>query len=205
MALRRLTDYLRSRQMKTEIKVLISFKEACRQVQFFTYLNSTETFMQIFAIRIRIVHATLLVSATSLVGKILSWKKGDIVWILKNMIAPYIIQAYQNVLRRSRQCHEIFCFKFFHESSSPKPLKTTLGSFRIFQKFRRYLQVKVHHQYLTTYQWQICHQYQWHWRQILPPVLLVFLILVAICHRYSWYLWQIMGTLSDYWQLKVNL
>jgi hypothetical protein len=29
------------------------------------------------------------------------------------------------------KCHEIFCFRFFHESSSPKHPKITLGSFRI--------------------------------------------------------------------------
>jgi hypothetical protein len=34
------------------------------------------------------------------------------------------------------QCHEIFCFIFFHELSSPKPLKITLGSFRFFSKIR---------------------------------------------------------------------
>jgi hypothetical protein len=34
------------------------------------------------------------------------------------------------------QCHEIFCFRFFHESPSPKPLIITLGSFRIFSKIR---------------------------------------------------------------------
>ncbi len=33
------------------------------------------------------------------------------------------------------QCHEIFCFMFFHESSSPKPLIITLRSFQIFLKF----------------------------------------------------------------------
>ncbi len=32
------------------------------------------------------------------------------------------------------QCHEIFCFIFFHKSPSPKPLKITLGSFKIFSK-----------------------------------------------------------------------
>ncbi len=31
-------------------------------------------------------------------------------------------------------CHEIFCFSFLPGSSSPKPLKITLGSFRIFSK-----------------------------------------------------------------------
>ncbi len=54
-----------------------------------------------------------------------------------------------------------------HESSSPKPPKITLGSFRIFSNSRRYSQVKVHH-------W-----YRWHRRQILPPVLMVLLIPAA--------------------------
>jgi hypothetical protein len=36
------------------------------------------------------------------------------------------------VLQLKGQWHEIFCFRFFHESSSPKPLKITLGSFQIF-------------------------------------------------------------------------
>jgi hypothetical protein len=34
------------------------------------------------------------------------------------------------------QCHEIFCFCFFHESVSPKPLIIQLGPFRIFFKIR---------------------------------------------------------------------
>ncbi len=32
------------------------------------------------------------------------------------------------------QFHEIFCFGFFRESSSPKPLLKALGSFQIFSK-----------------------------------------------------------------------
>jgi hypothetical protein len=32
------------------------------------------------------------------------------------------------------QCHEIFDFRFFHESASPKPLSLPLGLFRIFSK-----------------------------------------------------------------------
>jgi hypothetical protein len=32
------------------------------------------------------------------------------------------------------QCHEINCFRFFHESSSAKPLNITSGSFQIFSK-----------------------------------------------------------------------
>jgi hypothetical protein len=35
------------------------------------------------------------------------------------------------------QCHEIFCFRFYHESSFPKPLKITLGSFHIFSEIHR--------------------------------------------------------------------
>jgi hypothetical protein len=39
-----------------------------------------------------------------------------------------------------------FASGFFHESSSPKPLKITLGSFRIFfVKSWRYSQIKLHH------------------------------------------------------------
>ncbi len=62
----------------------------------------------------------------------------------------------------------------------------------------RYWQVKVHH-------W-----YQWHWQQILPPVLLittanlplVSTTPVAICYRYQWHQRQIMGTISVCWDLK---
>jgi hypothetical protein len=34
------------------------------------------------------------------------------------------------------QCREIFCSRFFHDSSSPKPLKIILGSFQILLKIR---------------------------------------------------------------------
>jgi len=30
------------------------------------------------------------------------------------------------------QCHEIYCFRFFHESSSPKPLKISFGPLKKF-------------------------------------------------------------------------
>jgi|688.fasta_scaffold1612813_1 hypothetical protein len=40
--------------------------------------------------------------------------------------------------RLKGQCHKNFCFRFFHESSSPSPLKITLGgSYRIFSKICR--------------------------------------------------------------------
>ncbi len=34
------------------------------------------------------------------------------------------------------QCHEIFCFWFFRESSSPKPFNNSIGSFQILSKIR---------------------------------------------------------------------
>jgi hypothetical protein len=34
------------------------------------------------------------------------------------------------------QCHTIFASGFFHKPSSPKPLKLTIGSFRLFSKIR---------------------------------------------------------------------
>jgi hypothetical protein len=61
---------------------------------------------------------------------------------------------------------------FFHESSSPKPLKVTLGSFQIFSKFLRYSQVKVHHWYKQHFAYnhpQICLQFQIHQWQIRHP------------------------------------
>jgi hypothetical protein len=36
------------------------------------------------------------------------------------------------------QCLEIFDFRFFHESVSPKPLSIPLGPFRIIYKIREY-------------------------------------------------------------------
>jgi hypothetical protein len=107
------------------------------------------------------------------------------------------------------QCHEIFVSDVFHESSSHKLLKITLGSFQIFFKnLQRYSQVKGHH------------RYQRHRGQIFPPVSLVLLIPVATipvtnlaslsttsvasCHRFKWHRWQKMETISDCWQFKVN-
>jgi hypothetical protein len=42
-----------------------------------------------------------------------------------------------------RQCHEIFCFRFFHESLSPKPLKITKLISIFSENSQRYSQVKV--------------------------------------------------------------
>ncbi len=67
-----------------------------------------------------------------------------------------------------------FCFRFFHKSSSPKPLKIMLGSFKYFFKFSE----------IFSSQGLLCYQQQ-RW-QILPPVLLVLLIPVAILPPMSW-------------------
>ncbi len=126
------------------------------------------------------------------------------------------------------QCHEIFCFWFFYESDSPHPQIIPLGPFRIFSKIRG----DIRKSWCTTGindtggkfatgvndtggniaagindTGGICHRYQRHRRQILPPVSLVLLIPVAnlppvstipvanlppvsttpvaICHRYQ--------------------
>ncbi len=119
------------------------------------------------------------------------------------------------------QCHEIFCFLFFSWISFPPApeyhIRTVLN---FFENSRRYSQAKVHHRY----QQHRCCWYRW---QIFPPFFLVLLIPVAnlppvlltpvgiccryqrhrrqICPRCQWRWWQIMGTISGCWDLKVNL
>jgi hypothetical protein len=47
----------------------------------------------------------------------------------------YFVWISLSIFKRNTlkgQCHEIFSFRFFHESSSSKPLKITLGTFQIF-------------------------------------------------------------------------
>ncbi len=90
------------------------------------------------------------------------------------------------------QCHESFCFCFFfHESVSPQPQSIPLGPFRIFKKFAEIFAsqgappvsttpvanlplvsmtpaAKVPP--VSTTPAAICHRYQLHRRQILPPV-----------------------------------
>ncbi len=88
------------------------------------------------------------------------------------------------------QCHEIFCFRFFHESPSPKLMKIALGSYKFFQKFAEILASqgappryqrhwwKIFHR-CQRHWWQNCRRYQRHRRQIFPPVPLMLLIPVA--------------------------
>ncbi len=74
-----------------------------------------------------------------------------------------------------------------------------LGPFQIFFFIRRDIHSSQWHC------WQICHRYQRHRRQTLPPVSLVLLISVQICHWCQRHRWQTMGLISGCRYLKVNL
>ncbi len=69
-----------------------------------------------------------------------------------------------------RQCHEIFCFRFFSWIAFPLAPD---NNFRIISNFfensQRYSQVKVHHRCQRNW-WQICHQCQWHRWQIATSI-----------------------------------
>ncbi len=87
------------------------------------------------------------------------------------------------------QCHKIFASGFFHESSSPKPPKITLGSFQIFPEICGDIHTGVNYtggKFATGINdtgGKFCHRYRW-------------------C---CWYWWKMMGTISDCWHHKVNL
>jgi hypothetical protein len=115
-----------------------------------------------------------------------------------------------------------FALGFFHESPSPKPLKITLGSFRIFSKIHEdicksrcttgvtiatgvndtggkiYAGINdTGGEFATGINdtgGKFCHQFP-----------LVSMTPVAICHRYQRHRRQIMGTVSGFRHLKVNL
>jgi hypothetical protein len=91
------------------------------------------------------------------------------------------IRAKATILQHLKgQCHEIFCFWFFSWISFPPAPEYPIWTVsNFFENSRRYSKVKVHH------------RYQRHRRQI--------------CHRCKWHRWQIMGTISGCWDLKVNL
>ncbi len=79
------------------------------------------------------------------------------------------------------QCPKTFCFRFFHESSSPKPLKITLGSFQFFGKFAEiFASQGAPHAGINDTVGKFSLRYR------------------CCC----WYRWQIMGTISYYLQLK---
>jgi hypothetical protein len=78
---------------------------------------------------------------------------------------------------------KFFASGFFHESSSPNPLKITLGSFWIFSKILRDIRKSRCTTGINDTSGKFCRQYR----------------------RCSWYRWQIMRTISDCWHLKINL
>jgi hypothetical protein len=112
-------------------------------------------------------------------------------------IAPHVNKELKG------QCHEIFCFWFFHESVSPQPQNIPLRLFKNFSKFaeifasqgappvsryqRHQWQIcqrcqRHRQQNCRRYQIhrrQICHRYLRHPRQIFPPVSLALLIPVV--------------------------
>jgi hypothetical protein len=49
------------------------------------------------------------------------------------------LQVNDEAVSFKGQCHEVFDFRFFHESVSPKPLSILLEPFQIFSKFRGYI------------------------------------------------------------------
>ncbi len=86
----------------------------------------------------------------------------------------------------------------FHESSSPKPPKITLGSLRNFSKIRG----NIHKWRCITGINDTCHRYQRHRRQILPPVPLVLWYRWQICHRYQQYRQKICRRCQQHrWQI----
>jgi hypothetical protein len=121
---------------------------------------------------------------------------------------------------------------FFMNQFPPAPEYFIKPHSNFFENSRRYSQDKVHHRY-QRHRLQIFHRcqrhrrYQRHRRQILPPVSLVLLVLVANLPpvsttqaaklppvsttptanlpRCQLHQWQIMGTISGCCDLKVNL
>jgi hypothetical protein len=84
------------------------------------------------------------------------------------------------------QCHEIFCFRFFHESPSPKQLKITLGSFRFFSKIRGDIRKSRCTTGVNDTGGKFCHQFPlccWHRWQI--------------CRRCQRRRWQIATDIND--------
>ncbi len=83
---------------------------------------------------------------------------------LQNMWGHKHLWNLHNIVYLNGQCHEIFCFRFFHESSSPKPLKRTLRSlFEFCRKFAEILAIQGAPLVSTTSAAN-CHRYQGHRR-----------------------------------------
>ncbi len=85
------------------------------------------------------------------------------------------------MVRRSKkgQCHEIFCFWFFFMGQfPPSPRVSNKDRFKFLKKFMEIFASQCASPVYDT-GGQICHRCQRHRRQILPPVSLVLLKLVA--------------------------
>ncbi len=73
---------------------------------------------------------------------LIHWTESAVHIVLQGLILSTQVRQAGDVLHMKGssllkgQCHAIFCFRFFHESHSPRPLKITVGSFRIFSKIR---------------------------------------------------------------------
>ena len=125
------------------------------------------------------------------------------------------------------QCHEFFCFRFFHESSSPKPLKITLVHFKFFfQKFAKIFASQGAPPVSTTPVANFAtssagvddaggkfatgvndasSKFATGVNDAGGKLPTVSMNLRQSCHRCQQHRWQTTETISDYWQLKVNL
>ncbi len=93
-------------------------------------------------------------------------------------------------LTLKRQCHKIYCFRFFSRIIFPKPLKITLGSFQIFFYIKFEIAIQgVRVPPLST----------------TPSVNLSLVPLVSVILVANWHRWHLMVTISESLQLKVNL
>jgi hypothetical protein len=77
------------------------------------------------------------------------------------------------------QCHEIFCFWFFHESIFPQTQSIPLGPFQVFSKIHEDICKSRCTTGISDTGSKFATGINDTWRQILPPVLLVLLIPVA--------------------------
>ncbi len=104
-----------------------------------------------------------------------------------------------------------FLLPVFYINPSPKPLKITLGLFQFFWRFAEIFASQgaplvsttlVANCAMSTIPAENCHRYQWHQRQIYHRCQWHRRQIHHRCERHQW---QIMGTISVFWQLKVNL
>ncbi len=77
-----------------------------------------------------VIFQSLLIRLLSVQSHSLQRKKG-----LKLTEPKFIVILWELMPATAQgQCHEIFCFWFFHQSVSPQPQSIPLGPFQIFSK-----------------------------------------------------------------------